>query len=580
MLILGLFYRTFGQYEKGNKLVNSFLVSNLNFIKREVPLLPLSRRIKFTDNFSFSDAIFSDLDKNLINKRLALFSQINTKGLLEEIEKTQSELKYLTGQRKKIADEIKIVNKKIANYMDDQINIKDLLLDKEKLEEKLYRLLPSLNLNIVNIEDVIKVMPADSILVEYVRYQPYINFEWKPPRYLALVLDPSKSEMDNSGNLYKYKIHTLDLGLAENLEIKIKNVLIAIEEGLSDAPQLLKDLGNRIIKPIAELTQESNTWFISPDGELNKIPFAALGGLEVNSLLSEGKKIRLLTTGRELIDLQKKNNSKKNISLVLANPNFDRYEKNFLEAKPIKPSIKLYSSQNRSMDLSVFKWAPLPGTVKEGKIIADTINARLLVEDKATAKEIMNIKRPKIIHIASHSFYLNNQEKNINSSKNLLNTQITKPLNYFANNENPLLRSGIVLAGANNPEKNKEDDGYLTASEVSQLDWNGTELVVVSGCESGLGEIKNGEGVYGLKRAISVAGAKSSLLSLWKVDDEATADFMENFYKRLMEGEGRADALINTQIEFRNHKNKNYRHPSIWAAFQLSGDWRPIVFKK
>ena len=77
-----------------------------------------------------------------------------------------------------------------------------------------------------------------------------------------------------------------------------------------------------------------------------------------------------------------------------------------------------------------------------------------------------------------------------------------------------------------------------------------------------------------------MAGAKSSLLSLWKVDDEATAVFMKSFYEKLIMGEGRAEALINTQREFRNHKNKNYRHPYIWAAFQLSGDWRPIIFKK
>ena len=151
-------------------------------------------------------------------------------------------------------------------------------------------------------------------------------------------------------------------------------------------------------------------------------------------------------------------------------------------------------------------------------------------------------------------------------------------LNYFANNENPLLRSGVVLAGANNPELKDDDDGYLTALEVTQLDWNGTELVVISGCESGLGEIKNGEGIYGLKRAISVAGAKSSLLSLWKVDDNSIAVFMKSYYERLVAGEGRAEALINTQKEFRNHKNKNFRHPYIWAAFQLSGDWRPIDF--
>ncbi len=88
--------------------------------------------------------------------------------------------------------------------------------------------------------------------------------------------------------------------------------------------------------------------------------------------------------------------------------------------------------------------------------------------------------------------------------------------------------------------------------------------------------LKAGEGVYGLKRAIAVAGARSSLLSLWKVDDAATAAFMQSFYQRLKAGVGRADALAATQQEFRNHPIAGWRHPYIWAAFQLSGDWRPV----
>ncbi len=132
------------------------------------------------------------------------------------------------------------------------------------------------------------------------------------------------------------------------------------------------------------------------------------------------------------------------------------------------------------------------------------------------------------------------------------------------------------MAGANKPDTNQVDDGYLTALEIAKLDWSATEMVVISGCESGQGEVNNGEGIYGLKRAIAVAGARSSLLSLWKVDDEATAAFMESFYGRLKKGVSRADALAATQKEFRGHSNQDWRHPHKWAAFQLSGDWRPI----
>ena len=111
------------------------------------------------------------------------------------------------------------------------------------------------------------------------------------------------------------------------------------------------------------------------------------------------------------------------------------------------------------------------------------------------------------------------------------------------------------------------------------MDFSGTELVVISGCESGLGEIKSGDSIYGLKRSIAVAGARSSLLSLWEVNDEATAAFMETFYSKLKEGEGRSNALASTQKEFRNHSFESWRHPYVWAAFQLSGDWRPIIWQ-
>ena len=93
-------------------------------------------------------------------------------------------------------------------------------------------------------------------------------------------------------------------------------------------------------------------------------------------------------------------------------------------------------------------------------------------------------------------------------------------------------------------------------------------------------EIRAGEGVYGLKRAIAVSGARSSLLSLWKVDDRATAAFMRSYYKKLKAGLGRAEALSSTQEEFRNHRIPMWRHPYVWAAFQLSGDWRPIQLLK
>ena len=148
--------------------------------------------------------------------------------------------------------------------------------------------------------------------------------------------------------------------------------------------------------------------------------------------------------------------------------------------------------------------------------------------------------------------------------------------------EDPQLRSGLVLAGANQPDLDPNDDGYLTAAEAVTLNLKGTELVVLSACSTGQGEVRTGEGVYGLQRSLTVAGARSTLLSLWKVDDAATAEFMARFYKRLKAGEGRSDALAATQKEFRDGQVRDaqsklvWSSPYYWAAWQLVGDWRPI----
>jgi CHAT domain-containing protein len=232
----------------------------------------------------------------------------------------------------------------------------------------------------------------------------------------------------------------------------------------------------------------------------------------------------------------------------------------------------------RSADLpDQLQWGRLDATAKEGKAIQSLIGGELWMGEQATAEAIKSKPAPKVLHLATHAFYLPDQEKKEPSLHSESMSQRGGAVRTASlQGESPLLRSGIALTGANQPNANPNDDGYLTALEVAQLDWNGTELVVISACESGRGDIRAGEGVYGLKRAIAVAGAKSSLLSLWKVDDSATAAFMESFYRKLKAGEGKGEALTATQKEFRSHSNPDWREPSVWAAFQLSGDWGPL----
>jgi CHAT domain-containing protein len=143
--------------------------------------------------------------------------------------------------------------------------------------------------------------------------------------------------------------------------------------------------------------------------------------------------------------------------------------------------------------------------------------------------------------------------------------------------ENPLLRSGLALAGFNARASDLED-GVLTALEVAGLDLQGTELVVLSACDTGVGEIAHGEGVYGLRRAFAMTGARSQLMTLWQVDDIGTQTVMVDYYHRLLQGEGRSEALRQAQLALL--QDPQYRHPYYWAAFIFQGDWTETPLRR
>jgi CHAT domain-containing protein len=157
--------------------------------------------------------------------------------------------------------------------------------------------------------------------------------------------------------------------------------------------------------------------------------------------------------------------------------------------------------------------------------------------------------------------------------------------------EEPMLRSGLALAGANRAQGVAGEDGILTALEAAGLDLWGTKLVVLSACETGVGEVRNGAGVYGLRRALVLAGSESQVMSLWQVNDAATRDLMVMYYRRLQSGTGRTEALRLVQLEMLKSREPragrqdrglisvategvtDRSHPFYWAAFIQSGEW-------
>jgi CHAT domain-containing protein len=201
-------------------------------------------------------------------------------------------------------------------------------------------------------------------------------------------------------------------------------------------------------------------------------------------------------------------------------------------------------------------FAPLGATALEAQAIKRLFSdATLLVGSDATKARLQEVKAPEILHIASHGFFLEDPARGEAQS---------------APTGNPLLRSGLVLAGANQTASGSMD-GILTALEASGLDLWGTKLVTLSACDTGIGEIRNGEGVYGLRRAFLLAGAETVVMNLWPVSDYVARDVMETYYAGLHVGLGRGEALRNAKLAMMRRRPR--RHPYFWAGVIASGEW-------
>jgi len=323
-----------------------------------------------------------------------------------------------------------------------------------------------------------------------------------------------------------------------------------------------------LIGPLLARLADLRHWCLSLDGALHRVPFAALPWPDgTDQWLTDHIDISILTSGRDLLRLQPQTPGSGGQSLVLANPDFDAGLQS--PAGPEEPA------NHRSADMATLThWQPLSATEVEGQRLAALLNAQLLHGVEATTLNLQAVPGPLVLHAATHGYFLPDQP--LPDPSAWLEPWQERGLLQGFRGEDPMLRSGLVLAGANHPEANPDDDGYLTALEATQLDLRGTELVTLSACDTGRGDIQNGEGVYGLQRALTVAGARSMLLSLWKVPDDATCEFMLRFYALLKQGAGRYEALVAVQREFRNHDNILWREHHYWAAWQLVGDWRPI----
>ncbi|MFN2511242.1 MAG: tetratricopeptide repeat protein [Pyrinomonadaceae bacterium] len=405
----------------------------------------------------------------------------------------------------------------------------------------------------VTIDSVREAMPLDTALVEIASYRSF-NAQAKnrlerygPSRYAAYVLRRGSE----AGVVEQPK--WVDLGDAATINADVAALRKAlISPRSTDFKQVGQALYGKVMRPLLPLVGNTQRLFISPDGDLNLIPFGALVD-EQDRYLVENYSITYLTSGRDLLRLQIHPVSKQG-PVVFANPLFELGETN-------RGIADASGRGRRSADLREAKFSPLPGTAGEAKALADLLSdAKIFTGTQATEAALKRVSGPRILHVATHGFFLpdipqaSSPQANAESARGL-GIASSGPSSgsmtptQTRRDENPLLRSGLALAGVNQRQSGAGEDGVLTALEATGLDLWGTKLVVLSACETGLGEIKNGEGVYGLRRALVLAGSESQVMSLWQVSDAATRDLMAAYYQRLQAGEGRTEALRQVQLE-------------------------------
>jgi CHAT domain-containing protein/tetratricopeptide (TPR) repeat protein len=357
-------------------------------------------------------------------------------------------------------------------------------------------------------------------------------------------------------------------------------------------------LRRKLWDPIVPHLGDARSVLLIPDGALHTINFAALPVGSKEYLIEKGPLLHYLSAERDLIS-SRDSTVKGEGLLALGDPTFDEtslFAALSPESKPekgllakVKSVFHFRGMRSECGDFKSLKFKPLPATHKEINEVtpiwkkSQEREGDILKLTGAMANERefkMAAPGKKILHLATHGFFLeNNCPSALARLENKWESGWSVGKLPPITGENPLLLSGLALAGANHREAAglEEEDGILTAEEVATLNLSGINWVVLSACDTGVGKIRAGEGVFGLRRAFRLAGAKTLITSLWAIEDEAAQRWMRELYKaRFIEGLGTAEAVWKASLELLRdlRKRRKSTHPFYWAGFVASGDWR------
>jgi CHAT domain-containing protein len=323
-----------------------------------------------------------------------------------------------------------------------------------------------------------------------------------------------------------------------------------------------------------------------PDWSLHLVNFAALPTGQTNYLLEKGPVIHYLSAERDLVATAPEHAN--DGLLALGSPAFDDTG-TFAALKPdtgggVQREAGETFRGNRSEcePFESMRFAALPASAREAEEVAalwkkTAAGVRHLNGSAATEGAFKREATGKrVLHLATHGFFL---EGRCASALEESAQQMPGRPPAAVTRENPMLLSGLVLAGANHRREagDGEEDGILTAEEISAMDLKGVDWAVLSACDTGVGAVRAGEGVFGLRRAFQVAGVRTIIMSLWAVEDQSARRWMTALYQaRFAKGLTTAQAVHQTSLGILNDRRAKGQstHPFYWAGFVAAGDWR------
>lgn len=397
----------------------------------------------------------------------------------------------------------------------------------------------------VTLPKVRSAIPSNAVLVELMRYHRFDPAEVQPSReerYVAYLLRRSGPPQ------------WVALGEAARIDAQVDAVLAAMDDKVPApaASAALRRLDALLLAPIRARSSGASHLILAPDGKLNLVPFEALLDAQGRPALDRYL-INYVTTGRDLLRLAA-SREPRSAGVIVAGPDY---------GPPPPQSSKV-------------SFPPLAEALGEAADLEPYFATTPLTGDKATKTALKTLTGPAILHIATHGFYARR------GGARPMPAPGNPSREMFADPSSPLLppplpddpadgldRAGLAMAGAN-----RGPEGIVTAREIAGFDWWGTQLVVLSACETGVGAVPSGDGVYGMRRALVLAGTASQVVSLWAADDASTRTLMRDYYAELARGTGRAEALRVAKL--RLLRQPRYAHPHYWAAFIPTGDWRPL----